>query len=859
MRPLSRVLLAAVLLIALPGARWLAPPSTLAAPPPLMALRLVVTPGQIAQGRDVLLRVAVRDQRGRPVRALVTVTGAARPLVATAVHGLATLTVRALALGRVVVRASRAGYALARLNVPVVPGAPASVVAIKRGLTVLAPRAKPRPGQVGAELFAAYHALTAARQYASLTLRDGTLVDLNSNTDVLITDPLRQRLNAGELFMEVVHGTASHQVQIGGAVAATRGTRLDVAVNPITKVARVTVIEGLVQVTNGARSVLVGAGQQTTVAAARPPSPPVRVNLAALLAWLANVPNTSRRVVPPVLNLPLPRPITPPAPPIAASPRVTVTAAVSTTTWSGGPYLLQGHVDVPAGATLTIAPGTLLEMAPSAYLSVEGRLLAQGSAAAPIVFTSSRAQPRPGSWYSVALSGAGASGSVLDHVQLFYAGQSNEAALQVSGGASPTISNSAIGQSAAVGLLVAADSRLTVTNCTFSDTGGAPADLVADVVAQFTGAAFSASEGAVVVRGQRLVHSATWPALDVPLRVQGHLDVPAGATLTIAPGTLLQMDPGAYLTAEGALLAQGSAAAPIVFTSSRAQPKAGDWYSVTLSGAGASGSVLDHVQVFYAGQGKEAALQVSGGASPTISNSAIGQSAAVGLLVDGGSRPMVTGCTFSDTGGAPADLVADAVAGFTGAGFDPGEGAVVVRGQRLVHSATWPALDVPLRVQGHLDVPATVSLTLAPGMVLQMDPGAYLTAEGALLAQGSAATPIVFTSSLAQPKAGDWYGVALSGAGASGSVLDHVRVFYAGKGTEAALQVSSGAGPTISNSAFAQNAGVGIMAEGGSQPTIASCRFEGNGAAAISLPRADPGRVHDNTFGPGQRGVQVRG
>jgi len=199
------------------------------------------------------------------------------------------------------------------------------------------------------------------------------------------------------------------------------------------------------------------------------------------------------------------------------------------------------------------------------------------------------------------------------------------------------------------------------------------------------------------------------------------------------------------------------------------------------------------------------------------------------------------------------------VTGFTGAGFGPGEGAVVVRGQRLSHSATWPALDVPLRVQGHLDVPATVSLTLVPGMVLQMDPGSYLTAEGALLAQGSAAAPIVFTSSRAQPRPGSWYSVALSGAGASGSVLDHVQLLYAGQGSEAALQVSGGASPTISNSAFAQNARVGIMVEGGSQPTIASCRFEGNGAAAISLPRADPGRVHDNTFGPGQRGVQVRG
>ena len=73
--------------------------------------------------------------------------------------------------------------------------------------------------------------------------------------------------------------------------------------------------------------------------------------------------------------------------------------------------------------TLTIAPGTVVQMAPSAYLTVEGKLIARGLQATPIVFTSSLAQPKPGGWYSLALSGTGASGSVLDHVQVFYAGQ----------------------------------------------------------------------------------------------------------------------------------------------------------------------------------------------------------------------------------------------------------------------------------------------------------------------------------------------------------------------------------------------------------------------------------------------------
>src|SRR5260370_26098355 len=228
------------------------------------ALVVSVQPKQIEVGRDVLISIRIADAKGKSVNgALVTINGAGLPKIGTAPHGALTLTVHATAKGTAILLANHAGYAPFSLKLPIVDGSPATVVAIKRGVSIMAPKAKPVAGKQGQDLFEHYHAVTSNGQFASLGLRDGTLVDLNANTDVVIKDPLHATLNKGELFLEVWHGdTSSHQIQVGTAVAATKGTRLDVRYNPTTKIATVTVVEGRVQVSNKGKSVLVRAGQQ---------------------------------------------------------------------------------------------------------------------------------------------------------------------------------------------------------------------------------------------------------------------------------------------------------------------------------------------------------------------------------------------------------------------------------------------------------------------------------------------------------------------------------------------------------------------------------------------------------------------
>ena len=100
--------------------------------------------------------------------------------------------------------------------------------------------------------------------------------------------------------------------------------------------------------------------------------------------------------------------------------------------------MLQSHVVVVPGVTLTIEPGTVIKGSLAGWLQVSGTLHAQGTVVAPITFTSlkddsvggdtnndgSATTPQPGDWAGLYFAG-GASGNLLDRVVVRNAGNNN--------------------------------------------------------------------------------------------------------------------------------------------------------------------------------------------------------------------------------------------------------------------------------------------------------------------------------------------------------------------------------------------------------------------------------------------------
>ncbi len=107
----------------------------------------------------------------------------------------------------------------------------------------------------------------------------------------------------------------------------------------------------------------------------------------------------------------------------------------------------------------------------------------------------------------------------------------------------------------------------------------------------------------------------------------------------------------------------------------------------------------------------------------------------------------------------------------------------------LTTSQTWLSSDTHL-VTGDARIYYGVTITIEPGTTVRFAPGTHLEAEGKLIADGDVGSEITFTSQQASPNAGDWDGIKILN-NSRDSVLDHVRVLYAGGEGQGALYLGS--------------------------------------------------------------------
>jgi subtilisin family serine protease len=83
----------------------------------------------------------------------------------------------------------------------------------------------------------------------------------------------------------------------------------------------------------------------------------------------------------------------------SASSIVTPPATLTTQTWTNDHvYVINKETGIPAGEILTIQPGTTIRFEGNYSLSVGGTLIADGTEAQPIVFTSNKTSPTAGDW-----------------------------------------------------------------------------------------------------------------------------------------------------------------------------------------------------------------------------------------------------------------------------------------------------------------------------------------------------------------------------------------------------------------------------------------------------------------------------
>jgi RHS repeat-associated protein len=327
----------------------------------------------------------------------------------------------------------------------------------------------------------------------------------------------------------------------------------------------------------------------------------------------------------------------------------------------------------------------------------------------------------------------------------------------------------------------------------------------------YTAAALSTNVSGVITA------STTWNVAGSPYILTTDVTVDSGATLTVEPGVVVMGRSLSDLIVKGRLEAIGSAEQPILFTS-EIDTAPGQWPGLIFDGGAGN---LRHATVRYGGQGSNIGVignilvrNVTDGEVRIESSRIIsagnpsGNIQDFGLRVDNshvlvndtlfsgnGNHPdlpdyalyaatagtvvTLTNNVFQNNVGRPLAITAEnlhRVSGnsFSGNSLDRVEirGGTVAADARLAVESGLQAYQITLNML----VPAGVTLTVEPGVVVMAGSSVRLEVEGHLQAVGTPVAPILFTSVL-DSGPGEWPGLFFDGGTGR---LRQVTVRYGG-------------------------------------------------------------------------------
>jgi hypothetical protein len=441
------------------------------------------------------------------------------------------------------------------------------------------------------------------------------------------------------------------------------------------------------------------------------------------------------------------------------------------------------------GATLTLEAGATLAFAEGTRLTIgyyePAKLVVKGTAEAPVTFTTSSADKVAGVWQGVRLE-AKASRSRIEGLVLEHAGGEDAAALLVEA-QDVTIGGTTVRSAKGIGIEIADDGMAKVSGTTLADVGPVAMRVTPAAAGGIAADNRLPAEAVVQVQPGVLGKSATWNALGVPWVIGGQVQVHGAAgqraTLTLAPGAALRFGGEGSLTvgyyAEGGLVAEGTADAPITFSGHERQ-EPGAWGAVRLFGK--AEARLQHVALRHGGrQEAEGALMIDGPARVSLQDASFTDDA-VGVVVQGGEAKLQAfdRVTFERT---PVALRAPArhLGSLGAANTYVGEPRIVAEADKLDVDATWRLqAGAMVELEGLLQV-SGVRLLVDPGVTVHVADGVEVQVgyyeNAGLELRGTAEAPITFRGRRDEP--GSWGGIVLFGK-AKGNVLEHVVLRNAG-------------------------------------------------------------------------------
>jgi hypothetical protein len=352
--------------------------------------------------------------------------------------------------------------------------------------------------------------------------------------------------------------------------------------------------------------------------------------------------------------------------------------------------------------------------------------------------------------------------------------------------------------------------------------------------------------------------------------------------LTIGAGQIVKFRTfaGDDLIVDGTLNADGTPSRPIVFTSERdntfggatrnnANDVAGngDWNAIQLR-ATSTGHVLDNVVIRYGGAGSSAVLVAS--SAMTLSNSVVENSGSAGVRIQT-SNPTLSSNIFRNNSLAAISMDLASNPAINGVTLTNNVvNALILDSGTLVGNGFWNDPDIVYRLTGDVTVPAGTTLTIGTGQIVKFRTfaGDDLIVDGTLIADGTSALPIVFTSDRDDSiggdtnnngttvgNNGDWSSVQLN-IGSVANLLNYVEMRFGGGGRNATL-IADGASLTLSNSVVRNSSSNAIVARKSSDVNLSSNSIAQNSDTGIRAELDGRVTASSNTIEKNFRGILV--
>lgn len=550
---------------------------------------------------------------------------------------------------------------------------------------------------------------------------------------------------------------------------------------------------------------------------------------------------------------------------------------------SGVVYHVPSGISVPTGATLTVQPGVIVKLGGGATITVSGALLAGGTTGQPVIVTSLKddtaggdtngdgaSSGSAGDWTYVRF-GASAGSSVLQNVTVRFGGAGGWNPVRLDDCAA-TFRECIVEESLGSGFnLTGGLAQPTIADCTIRNNAGWAIE-----GARFE-SVFNLANNTATGNGANsvLLSTATLAAdavVNARCGINGVLtlattaNVPAGRTLTLGRGVILKHQQTAAFEVGGTLNCQGTAGQPVVITSSPDDAYGGDsnadgpssgspaqWVYLRF-GAASSASTLTNTILRFGGAGGWSPIRVDDG-SPTFTNCVVEHAPSRAVVLSSlAGAPTFAGCTFRNNGGWAIEA----------AGFESivncsnntatGNGT---NGVMLVNSS--PTSDVVIGpqmgfggvicLQTSVNVAAGRTLTFQAGTILKKLQASTFEVSGALIANGTAAQPVVFTSFADDDYGGDSNnnGASVGAPGqwiyvrfhptSSASRLTNAVIRHGGGGGWNPVYISGGS-PTLERCTIERGANAGIsLAHTATQARIDDCTVRDcTGAAIANVP-----------------------